>query len=127
MTVESLNLIDNILSENGINYEFGQWSTSPVPSPYFIGEFSDLETSDEDGMQQSVFIMTGTSNNSWLELMEAKEKIEELFPSTVGMIVTIANGSAVAIFFDTSSDIPTDTMELKRIQINLTVKEWKVK
>ena len=127
MTIETLNLIDKVLADAGINYEFGQWSTSPIPSPYFIGEFTDFESVNEDGMQQTAFLLTGTSKNNWLELMQAKEKIEELFPSDGGMVVNISSGSSVAIFFDSALNIPTDTMELKRIQINLTVKEWKVK
>ena len=36
------------------------------------------------------------------------------------------DGSAVAIFYATSLVVPTGDAELKRIQINLDVKEWSV-
>ena len=125
MTIEAMKYIDDILNDNEINYEFGQWSSSPIPSPYFIGEFIEQEALNEDGMQQTSFLLTGTSKNSWLELYEAKEKIEELFPSINNKVAKLENGSVLAIFFDNAMNIPTNTMELKRIQINLTVKEWK--
>lgn len=93
----------------------------------FVGEFTDVDSINEDGLQETVFLLTGTSYDSWLELIESKELIEDLFPSVGGKIAMLTNGSALAIFFDAANNIPTDTMELKRIQINLTIKEWKVK
>lgn len=127
MTIEALKFIGDTLERAGIPYELGQWSSSPIPSPYVIGEFTDIESLNEDGMQQTSFLLTATSKNSWLELMEVKDKIEELFPSVGGKVAMLDNGSSVAIFFDSSLNIPTDTMELKRMQINLTIKEWSVK
>ena len=126
MTIEALKFIDDTLNGAGIDYEFGQWSSSPIPSPYSIGEFVDSEVMNEDGMQETSFLVTVTSKNSWLELLEVKEKIEELIPAVGGNVAMLDN-SCVAIFFESALDIPTDTMELKRIQINLNIKEWKGK
>lgn len=127
MTIDALKFINDALIGAGINYEFGEWSSSPIPSPYFIGEATEIEPMNEDGMQQTTLLLTGTSKNSWLELLESKEQIEELFPPVGGKVAMLTNGSALAIFFNSALNIPTDTMELKRIQINLTIKEWKVK
>lgn len=127
MTIEALAFINDTLNDAGIEYEFGQWSSNSIPSLYFVGEFTDIESLNEDGLQETSFLITGTTHGSWLELIEAKEKIEELFPSGSGKIVMLDNGSSLAIYFGTAIVVPTDTMELKRIQINLTIKEWKVK
>lgn len=97
MTIEALRFIGDTLENAGIHYEFGGWSTSPIPSPYFIGEFTGIENRNEDGMQQSTMMLTGTSKNSWLELLEVKDKVEKLFPA-VGKIAKLENGSCVAVF-----------------------------
>lgn len=36
------------------------------------------------------------------------------------------NCSCVAVFYDSAFPVPTGDGELKRIQINLSIKEWKV-
>ena len=56
----------------------------------------------------------------------AKEKIENYFHTINGHIVTTPD-SAVAIFYAHSLVIPTDDAALKKIEIHLTIKEWKVK
>lgn len=126
MTIEALKYIDDTLNNAGINYEFGMW-TSDVIYPYWVGEYTDTPTSNEDGMTETSFILSGTSRNSMLELEETKEKIEDLFPSVGGKIAKLDNGSRIAIFFDYAMYVPTDTADIKRLQINLIIKEWKVK
>lgn len=126
MTIEALKYISDTLNYAGIPYEYVEWTSPEVPDIYFIGECTDVEAMNEDGMQQSVMILTGTSYASWLELMEKKEVIESLFPSVGGRIAELSNGSTLMIAYSTSSPTPTDTMDLKRIQVNLMVKEWKV-
>lgn len=124
MTIEALAFIENELNSNGIKYEFAEWSTE-VPNTYWVGEFIGNGTINEDGMDESTFILTGTTFGNWLELMEDDEKIKGIFPEIGGKIAMLDNGSSVAIFYDNSFDVPTETMNLKRIQINLKVKEWR--
>ncbi len=126
MTVEAIAYINEVLIDAGINYEYGMWTQNPIPSPFFVGENIDIEPVNEDGMTQSTFILTGTGTGTWLELIDKKELIESLFPSVGGRVARLENGSSVAIFFGTAQTIPSDTIDIKRIQINLTVKEWKV-
>jgi len=109
----------------GLNYAFMRWETEPE-YPYFTGEYQEAESMTEDGLQESTFVLNGWTRGSWLELEQAKEKIENYFNRISGKTVTTANGSAVAIFYANSLVIPTGTDELKRIQINLSVKEWMV-
>ena len=122
MTQESLKHIADTLHNNNINYEFMQW-TSKVVYPYFVGEYSEQEPLNEDGMHESTFILNGFTRKSWLELEQAKEKIENLFNKTV----ILPNGNGLAVFYSGSLVVPNTGNELKRIQINLAIKEWKVK
>lgn len=124
MTTEALAFIDDELNKIGINYEFAMWKTS-IPKTFWIGEFIGIGTVNEDGMDESSFILTGTTSGDWLDLIDDDEKIQNLFPAIGGKIAPLDNGSTIAIFYENSFDIPTETMDLKRIQINLRVKEWR--
>lgn len=126
MTNECLGLISTMLNDIGINYEFVEW-TSDVPSTYWVGEYVDNESLNEDGLHESTFMLTGTTFDSWLTIQDEKNKIEDLFPSIPTQAFELPNGSRVMIAFGTSMIVPTDVMDLKRIQINLTIKEWMVK
>ena len=122
MTGASLKYIADQLSSIGIDYEFGQWSSSPVPDPYFVGEYTESDPLTEDGLQESTMILTGTSSESWLGLETAKATIE----SNISKTAILPNGNGIAVFYSGSFIVPTGDATLKRIQINLTVKEWSV-
>jgi hypothetical protein len=121
MSVAALNIISKSMESLGINYEFGAWN-SKIVYPYFVGEYQETPTLNEDGMTETTFILNGFSRGSWLELEQAKEKLEKYFNT----LTVIAEKSAVAVFYDNSFVVPTGDAELKRIQINLKIKEWKV-
>lgn len=126
MTVDALNLISNGMAEIGLEYGFGTYNKTPVVYPYFVGEYQEFESTTEDGKQESTFMLNGFSRGDWLDLVYAKEKIEKYFNRIWGKTVITDNGSAVAVFFSDSLIVPTGDMELKRVQINLKVMEWKV-
>ena len=107
-------------------YGFAEYAGDPVVYPYFVGEYTETESTTEDGLQETTFLLTGFSRGTWLELEEAKEKIENYFNQVSGHTVISDSGSGVAIFYAHSLIVPTGDAELKRIQINLSVKEWKV-
>lgn len=123
MSIAVLNYISDALESAGINYEFGRWDSDPVPDPYFVGEYTEPESMTEDGLQEATFLLTGFSRSTWAVLEGAKEKIEKLFSSNIRVL---SSGSGVGIFYAGAMIVPTDDAELKRIQINLTIKEWKV-
>lgn len=125
MSIEAIEIIKTSLASLGINYEFATW-TKALVYPYFVGEYQETEPMTEDGLQESTFILTGFTRGKWLELEEAKETIENYFNATSGRVVIAESGSAVAIFYASSLIIPTEDAELKKIQINLNIKEWKV-
>lgn len=122
MTQESLAYINTALTNAGINYEFMEW-TSELVYPYFVGEYSEPEPMNEDGMQESTFMITGTTDGTWLSLEESKATVErELCNKTA----ILPNGNGIAISYSGSLVVPTGNERMKRMQINLLIKEWKV-
>lgn len=128
MSIEVLKIIKNTMHSLGLQYDFGEYkgdAEGQIVYPYFVGEYMETESTTEDGLQETTFILTGFSRGDWDTLEEAKEKIEKHF-SLSGRVGITSSGSAVAIFYAHSLIVPTGDAELKSIQINLSIKEWKV-
>lgn len=123
MSVDVLKAISDDMTALSLSYAFMQW-TSDVVYPYFIGEYTEEPTQTEDGLQDTAFLITGTTRGSFFDLETAVAKIETLYRDGKRLITTSGNG--VVIFYENSLTVPTEDAELKRIQINLLVKEWKV-
>lgn len=123
MTSAGLKYINDLFEALEINYEFGEWSSATVPDPYFIGEYNEVDglEKEENGLQETTFIVTGTGR-SWLGLQTAKSKIERNISKTA----ILPDGTGIAVFYSSSMIVPTGDAELKRIQINLQIKEWSV-
>lgn len=127
MSKEVLQIIGKAMKTLGLQYGFGEYggnAEGQIVYPYFVGEYMETESTTEDGLQETTFILTGFSRESWEALEEAKEKIEKNF-SRYRVGIT-SNGTGVAIFYGHSLIVPTGDAELKSIQINLSIKEWKV-
>ncbi len=125
MTNETQSIISVCMESLGINYAFMQWDAEPV-YPYFVGEYQEIEPLNEDGMQESMFILSGFSRGSYEELEQAKDAIKKFFNIASGKRFTAEDGSTVEIFYSQSLVVRTGDAELKKIQINLKVKEWSV-
>ena len=125
MTKAGLKIISDAMESLGLNYGFMEWTGKPK-YPYFIGEYQEITPTNESGMQESTFLLTGFSRESWLALEDAKEAIRDYFNKVSGKTVIAEDGTAVAIFYANSFVLPTGDAELKKIQINLDVKEWSV-
>lgn len=123
MSKAALKFISDELEALEINYQFGEWTTDPVTDPYFVGEYTEPEslTREEDGLQEISFILTGTGT-TWIGLENAKDAIE----SNISKTAILPNGNGIAVFYSGALIIPTGDAELKRIQINLSIKEWRV-
>jgi len=122
MSKAVLKAVDDSMKEIGINYEFGEW-TSTLVYPYFTGEYQEIESLSESGEEEKQFILNGFARGegAFLALENAKEQIKEYLKD--GRLVSTEK-SVVAIFYANAlANLPTGDAELKRIQINLTVKE----
>lgn len=127
MTDLTLKSIKNAMSALNLNYGFITYDTKPIVYPYFVGEYTETEGFTEDGLQEATFMLTGFSRGSgaWLTLENAKQSIENYF-TREGKTFTAADGSIAVIMYGYSFPVPKEDAELKSIQINLTIKEWKV-
>ena len=123
MTVAGLGFLNECLTSLGIPYEFMEWS-SEVPETYFVGQYSEIQSMDEDGQIESDFILIGTTKGKYLELETVKEQIRSEFPD-YGLTEILNNGWGIAVMYDTSYPIPSIEEGIHRIQITLKVKEWK--
>lgn len=117
-----LKLINDRLNENGINYSFARWE-GEAKYPYFVGEYSEQEETYEDGEMDTTFFLNGFTRGSWLDLERSKETIADLFRR----YTTIEDGHGIAIIYASGTVIPEEDADLKRIQINLTIRTWRPK
>lgn len=122
--MEKLKFINEQLEAIGVPYEFGEWS-SAVVYPYFVGEITEEPATTEDGLEPSTMLLTGFTRGSYLDLETIKEKIKTHFHPIHGLRGWTEKG-AIVVFYEGSFYIPTDEADLKKIQINLQIKEWKV-
>lgn len=126
MSKNLLKVVSDGMTELGLEYEFGEYTKEPIVYPYFVGEYTETEPMTEDGLQETTFMLSGFSRGTWLTLENAKAKIENYFNKVYGKTVIVDDGSAVAVFYGNALIVPTGDEELKKIQINLQCKEWKV-
>jgi hypothetical protein len=125
LTTDIKEIVNSAMGELAINYAFMEYKDLPK-YPYFVGEYQESDTANECGMQEGTFILTGFTRNEWQGLEDAKAKIENHFNKVYGKTVIADSGNAVAVFYANSLVIPTGDADIKKIQINLAVKEWKV-
>lgn len=126
MSKQVLKLVSDGMEAMGIEYGFETYKKHPIVYPYFVGQYTEQGAATEDGLQESTFMLTGFHRGTWLDLEDTKERIENYFSRISGKTAITDNGSAVAVFYNGSLIVPTGDAELKSIQINLQVKEWKV-
>ena len=118
-----LEYINKQLKSIGINYAFMRWK-GEISYPYFVGEYNEPEPTEEDQYVETTFILTGFTRGTWKELLQEKTRIENLFSSHT---TTLDDGSGVVISYAGSFPIPIEEEELKKIQINIKIQEWRVK
>lgn len=121
--MEKLKFIKEQMAVIKVPYEFGEW-TSAIQYPYFVGEITEEPITTEDGAENSAFLLTGTTRGKYLALEKMKDEIKRHFSPIHGLRANTDSGS-IAVFFDGAFYVPTGEADLKRIQINLKIKEWK--
>ena len=122
MSMAALGFISKRMEELKIPYMLMEWTGQP-PDPYFVGEYTEVEsqTREENGFQETSFLLTGFTKKSWTKLEKLKEKIERNITQTAIM----DDGSVVAVFYLNAFPVRTGDADLKKLQINLQIKEWR--
>lgn len=121
--MEKLKFINEQMGVIGVPYEFGEWA-SAITYPYYVGEITEEPTITEDGAEESTLILNGFHRGKFIDLENDKAKIKKHFHPIHGLRASTDSG-AIAVFFDGAFYVPTGEADLKRIQINLKIKEWK--
>ena len=106
-----------------IPYEFGEW-TSAVSYPYTVGECTEVPVMVEDGSEEHSFILTVFHRGQYMALEEIKEKLKKHFHPVHGLRAAVEGGT-IAAFYGGAFYIPTGEADLKKLQVNLTIKTWK--
>ena len=123
MTRESLAFIASTLFKAGIRYAYQRWNGKGADM-YWIGSYVEQQYLPEDQSQTTLFILDGFSTSgSWSRLEAEKETVKALF-SDVRELLTSESGISVRV--ESVQTIPTGTADVKRIEIQLLVKEWRV-
>lgn len=121
MKSETLAFINNALNGLGLSYSFARWN-GDIPDTYWIGEYSETDGLFEDGMTETDFILTGTTEGSWMALQSEKELIERNLRNKT---LILESGMGLCIDFERALIVPTETEALKRIQMNFSIREWR--
>ena len=121
--MDKLKFINEQMDILAVPYEFGEW-TSEIKYPYSVGEITEEPVTTEDGLEESTLILTCFHRGKLIDLETIKEKIKKHFNPITGLCAKTDSGS-IAVFFDGSFYIPTGEADLKKLQINLKIKEWK--
>lgn len=123
--MEKLKFINEQMTAIAVPYEFDVWSSEIIPNLYFVGEITEESTITEDGRESSTMLLTGFCRGKMIDLLTVMEKIKSHFPPAYGLRGTTDSGSSIAVFFDGYLNIPSGEADLKKIQINLKIFEWK--
>lgn len=122
--MQVLKLINEQMDILSIPYEFGEW-TQATQYPYFVGEITSGESMpNEDGMAETNFILTGFHRGKTIDLETVKEQVRKHFNPVSGLRMDTNSGAIIALY-DGSFYIPSGEADLKKIQINIKILEWK--
>lgn len=120
-----LAVVNEQLESLGLNYEFMKMTASPPTYPYWVGEYSEPEGLTEDGKEEPTVILTGFSRGKNIDIENQKTLIKDHFRHGVSVITE--SGSAVVIYYGGSLPMPLEDDDLKKCQVNLSIKTWKGK
>ena len=123
--MDKYKFISDQMDSIAVLYELEEW-TSDIKYPYWVGEFTEEPAMTEDGAEETTVFLRGFNRGKSIDLVRDKEKIKQHFDPMVGLCAATGSGS-IAVFFDGSFPVPTGEADLKGMQINLKIKEWKGK
>lgn len=123
--IEVLKVVGDLMTKDlKLTYEFGLMTKTPIEYPYWVGDYTEPEPMTEDRQTTPTVMLTGFGRGTFLELERQKQQIKDYFMD--GKSVITESGSAVVLFYAGGFNIPSDDQELKRCQINLSIRKWSV-
>lgn len=126
MSEHTWRIIAQAMEYLGLEYEPIQYTGTQ--DDYWVGSFSEGGSVSEDGSTTTTFFLTGFTRSGWIVLQRAKDLVEKYFTHEGRSFTSDLGGKSTCIIsYDTAYSIPKDDAQLKSIQINLTILEWKVR
>ncbi len=125
MTIEGLGYLNSMFESLGIPYEFIQWKSPNVPDTYWVGDYVEVESLNEDGLEESDFMLIGTTNQNFVVLERVKEAIKQHLGNE-GLTAILDSGSGIAVLYVGSQQLPSVEDGVYRLQITIRTKEWRV-
>lgn len=124
MTEAGLKFVSDFMDGLSIPYDFMEWKDKPPDDRYFSGEPMEVSmtTLEEDGQQDTTFILRGFTRKEWKLLMQDAQTIKRNLPQTA----ILPDGTGIAVFYAGATPVATADAQLKSIKINLDIKEWSV-
>lgn len=116
--------MSSFLESIGLKYDFKEWNDSEVPHTYWIGDYVESENSNECGLEEATFMLTGTTDGNFLELEKMKEEIKNIV-SNEGKTDILPSGSGIAVIYIGAQPLPSVEYGTHRLQIDLKIKEWR--
>lgn len=101
-------------------YEFDNWH-SELELPYFVGELSEIPTSDEDGKREFDLILTGEDIDTYSRLLDYSEIVKKRYKYGHSVVI---DGTVIKFIYENVITVPVEDESVKRIQINITVYLW---
>lgn len=124
MTIEGLGYMNSMFESLGIPYEFNQWNSPNIPNTYWVGECVEIESLNEDGLEETNFILTGTTNQTFMVLESVKQTIKQHLGN--GLTAILDSGSGIAVLYSDAQSLPSVEDGVFRLQITMRIKEWRV-
>lgn len=116
-----LKVFAEAMNELNINYDFMEWKTTPVPYPYFVGQYFIDNYINESGTTEGQLLLIGwDKNSSFKNLVEIDNKVKKYFSE---YRKTLSNGS-VGIHYVGSNSEYAENNNLKKIEIRLDFNLW---
>lgn len=124
MGVAMLKYISDMMDSLNIPYAYIRWNEHPPDDYYFVGEYAEsaMVTREEDGRQDTTFILRGFTRKDPIVLEQAKELIAKHCTKTA----ILPDGTGIAVFYESGMYVPTYDAELHSVKINLQIQEWSV-
>ena len=118
--MDKYKFIDEQLSILEIPYELNEW-TAKVSYPYSVGEFTEDAPNNEDGHEHTTLILIVFHRGKYIFLEEIKNRIKKHFCD----LRASTDSGSIVVNYGGAFPIPSGEKDLKKIQINIDIDEWK--
>ena len=118
--IEVLKALKNEFKALDIPYSYDDWETDVV-LPYFVGDWSEVTTNNEDGKREFSFTLTGEDMDSYTNLYRVVEILKNTYKQSKK--IKLDDGLMVMIY-NRTFNVPVEAERVKRTQTEFTIYFW---